>query len=49
MGGHECRAYALAIRAERRFTCVTQLMRQRRSVTGGGITALRRSAAGIRW
>ena len=33
--------------AERRFTCVTQLIRQPRSLTGGGVTALHRSAAGI--
>ena len=34
-------------RTERRFTCATQFIKQRRSVSGG-VTALRRSAAGIR-
>jgi hypothetical protein len=33
---------------QQRFTCVTQLIRQRRSVTCGGVTALHRSAASIR-
>src|SRR5262249_14202326 len=40
------RGWQSSCRPCRRFTCVVQLIRQRRSVTGG-VTALHRSAAGI--
>jgi len=47
-GGND-KASLKDFRAYRRFTCVTQLIRQRRSVTGGRrYGALHRSAAGIR-